>query len=352
VTSTVTFPHRFGVFYDFRNPAPWRQPWEDRYRELMDQIAWVDAELSFDEISVSEHHFVDDGWMPSPMVLASAIAMRTARVGIVTNIVQLPLHHPLRVAEDALTVDALSGGRFRLGVSAGYREAEFAGLGVSMRERASRMDEGLDILRLAFAGEPFSYAGTHWSFPEVIVAPGPMRPGGPGIWIGGSAAPALMRAAARGDGFLASSNNDVMGYLAARRSLGYDDVTPRTARTARLVIDEDPERALRLLGDHMLFQVNQYIAYGFIKEPPYTDARDLLRDGHADIVDAAGAVERLKAAGQAGISEFHFYAVLPGESVASGSRRLAYISDTVIPLIRSLQDESMNTRQEESHHVE
>lgn len=333
----MTYPQKFGVFYDFRNPAPWRQPWNERYRQLLDQISWVDAELPFDEISLSEHHFVDDGYSPSVMALAAAIAMRTTRVGIGTNILQLPLHHPLRIAEDSLTVDILSEGRFRLGVAVGYRELEFAGFGTSTRDRGTRMDEALEILRLAFSGEAFSYAGQHWAFPQLQVSPGPIRPGGPEIWLGGRASSALTRAATRGDGFLASANNDVVGYLAARRELGCHDDPPKTARTARLIIDEDPERALNVLGDHMLYQVNQYIDYGFVKKPYYTNAEDLLRDGMYEVVDADGALAKLKVAGTAGVNEFHLFAQLPGEPVESGSKRLAYVADKVVPATRDPQ---------------
>ncbi len=342
----MPLPSRFGVFYDFRNPPAWQAPWADRYRQLLDQVAWVDAELPFNAVSLSEHHFVADGWTPSPLALCAAVAARTRRVEILTNIVQLPLHHPLRVAEDALTVDVLSGGRFRLGVSAGYREQEFAGFGVSLGERASRMDEGLDILRAAFAGKPFAHEGRYWSFPELQVMPGPIRPGGPGVWIGGRAPAAIRRAAARGDGFLASGLDDVADFVAARRDLGHDDRPPRTVRTSRMVVAEDPDRALHELGPHLLYQVNQYIDYGFIDREYYTDPRDLLRDGVSEIVDADGAVESLRRAGAAGVHELHLFAVVPGESVEAGSRRLAYVAEAVLPRLsasRPVPDQSSPT---------
>jgi alkanesulfonate monooxygenase SsuD/methylene tetrahydromethanopterin reductase-like flavin-dependent oxidoreductase (luciferase family) len=330
----MTFPSTYGLFYDFRNPEAWRQPWDERYRQLLEQIAWVDAELPFDQISLSEHHFVEDGYSPSVLALAAAVAMRTSRVGIVTNILQLPLHHPLRVAEDSLTVDILSGGRFRLGVAVGYRELEFEALGVSTRERGTRMDEGLEILRLAFSGDRFSFQGTHWQLPDLRVTPGPMREGGPEIWLGGKAPRAIERAAMRGDGFLASKNADVTAYLAARRRLGHVDLPPKTVRTARLLICEEPDRALAELGGYLLHQVNQYVEFGFIPGPPYTDPSALLRDGHYEIVDATGARETLAAAGAAGVGEFHLMAVLPGEPVESGSARLEYVARHVLPHLR------------------
>ncbi|GAA1000218.1 LLM class flavin-dependent oxidoreductase [Acrocarpospora macrocephala] len=326
-------PSRFGVFYDFRNPAPWREPWDVRYRKILEQIDWVESTPAFGEVSVSEHHFVDDGYTPSVLALSAAIAARTTRVGVSTNILQLPLHHPLRVAEDALTVDALSAGRFRLGVAVGYRELEFEALGTSTRDRASRMEEALQILRLAFAGEPFRFEGRHWSIPELGVRPGPVRPGGPPIWLGGTAPAALDRAARTADGFMASVNAEVVAFHGACERLGAG--RKPASRTAWMVVDEDPERALAALGEHMLYQVNQYIDYGFLKVPPYTDPRRLIQDGFYTFVDAEGALAALAEAGAAGVDEVHFFGMLPGEDVAAATVRLEYLAAKVLPRLAS-----------------
>src|SRR5207248_716860 len=84
---------------------------------------------------VTEHHFYEDGYMPSPLVMTAAVAARTERVAVGTNLLQLPLHHPVRVAEDALVGDIISGGRLRLGVGAGYYWQEFQGVGAVLEER-------------------------------------------------------------------------------------------------------------------------------------------------------------------------------------------------------------------------
>jgi len=327
-------PMTFGVFYDFRNPAAWRQPWEERYAQIFEQIDWVEANPAFDAVSVSEHHFVDDGYTPSVLALSAAIAARTRRVGIATNILQLPLHHPLRVAEDALTVDALSGGRFRLGVANGYREQEFLGFGTTPRHRKSRMEEAMAILRKAFSGEPFAFDGQHWAFPELKVSPGPVRPGGPPIWMGGTVPAALERAARLGNGFMASTNEEVVGYLAACEDHGVPEIERRTCRTAWAVIDPDPERALARLGDCMLHQVNQYVEYGFLKIEPYTDAAKLVEDGFYTFLDADGAVGFLREAQEAGVQEVHFFGALPGEPIEEATKRLDYIAREVAPAMQ------------------
>lgn len=133
---------KFGLLYDFRNPAAWRRPWASHYQAILDQIVSVDRGGQFDSIHLSEHHFVDDGYTPSVLSLATAVSALTDRIEIGTNILQLPLHDPLRVAEDSLTADVVSHGRFRLGVGVGYREAEFLGFGTSLSDRG-REDGGV-----------------------------------------------------------------------------------------------------------------------------------------------------------------------------------------------------------------
>jgi alkanesulfonate monooxygenase SsuD/methylene tetrahydromethanopterin reductase-like flavin-dependent oxidoreductase (luciferase family) len=328
----MSFPHRYGVFYDFRNPAG--EHWDRLYRENLEQISWLDAAGIFDGVSLTEHHFVADGYSPSTMALATAVGAVTARLEITTNIIQLPLHHPLRVAEDALTADIVSAGRFRLGVAAGYRELEFAAYGVSTRERGSRMDEGIEVIRRAFTGEPFSFSGRHWQIPLLTVTPGPIRPGGPPLWVGGTAAPAIARAARVGDGFLASGDRHVTAFQAAADEAGRPEVRGRTARTARLLVAPDPEQAIHDLGDALLHQVNNYIEFGFIDHAPYDDAQQAVADGHYEVVDADGAVAVLARSGDAGVAEFHFMARLPGESAQSGAARLEYVAEQVLPRVR------------------
>jgi alkanesulfonate monooxygenase SsuD/methylene tetrahydromethanopterin reductase-like flavin-dependent oxidoreductase (luciferase family) len=324
---------KFGVFYDFRNPRQFRQDWTERYRQTFEQMDWVDRESRFDEVSVSEHHFDEDGDTPSVLPLATAIAARTERVGIATNIVQMPLHHPLNVAEDALTIDALSGGRFRLGLGIGYREEEFAGFGTTLRKRASRMEESIAILRRAFAGEPFSHEGKNWSFPELKVTPLPVREGGPPIWIGGSAKLALERAARLADGYLGSTDELVSEYLELCEEFCVPAAERRTQRVPWTVVAEDPERALRDLGPYMLHQVNLYIEWGltFLGDKPFTDAQELLDAGLYTMFDAAGAIDYFRRSAEAGVQEIQLFAQAPGEPIATGFERLRYVSDHVIP---------------------
>ena len=104
---------RFGLWYDFRNPPAWKRPYDQLYSEIFDQIAWGEQN-GFEDIWLSEHHFIEDGYSPSLLPIASAIAARTKKIRIGTSVMLLPFHNPVRLAEDAATVDVISGGRFEL----------------------------------------------------------------------------------------------------------------------------------------------------------------------------------------------------------------------------------------------
>lgn len=213
---------RFGLVYDFRNPEQWQKPWPEVYEDLLQQIAFAE-ELGFDSIWLTEHHFVADGYTPSPVPLMAAIAARTRRVAISTDILILPLYHPVKLAEDIATIDILSNGRVMLGVGSGYRDEEFAAFGTNRSERASRMEEGLAILRGCWGSGPFSFAGRHYRLDRVDVRPKPVQQPHPPLWVAATAAPAARRAARFGANLLPQAD----------RTGGYDAWVDELRRLGR-----------------------------------------------------------------------------------------------------------------------
>lgn len=133
------------------------------------------------------------------MAIAAAIAASTSRLRIATGIYLFPLQHPLVAARSASTLQSLSGGRFMLGVAAGWAKEEYEAMGLAFEARGQRMDEGLLVFRKALAGGDFEHHGAHFDLAPMSLVTEPVQVP---VIIGGSSAPALRRAARFGDGWL------------------------------------------------------------------------------------------------------------------------------------------------------
>ena len=164
---------RFGLFFQ-ASEAPGRSHAE-RFAEMLDLIALGD-ELGFDVAWLAEIHFGGAfSLLSSPLMAVPTIAQRTRRIRIGTAVVLLPLHHPLSCAEQAATADLLSGGRLELGVGRGSIPSQFHGFRVPVAENRARFDEALDIIRLAWTQERFSYRGKFYQVEDLAVVPKPVQ---------------------------------------------------------------------------------------------------------------------------------------------------------------------------------
>jgi probable F420-dependent oxidoreductase len=175
------------------------------YRDMVDLVRLAET-VGFDSAWVSEHHGAGDGYMPSLLPVLAAFAEATEHIGLGTGVILTPFHDPIRLAEDAVTVDLLSGGRLRLGLGLGWRDEEFRSLHVERSSRVGRTTETVEILRRAWTGERFSFDGRHYSYDRIQVTPAPERPGGGTIPIllGGHAEAAIARAGRLADGWIRS----------------------------------------------------------------------------------------------------------------------------------------------------
>src|SRR5690349_1719161 len=115
----MTLPLRFGVGYDFRNPPDSGLSNAELYARVLDQVEFIE-QLGFDTVWFTEHHFVEDGYLPAWIPAAGAVLGRTKRLRVSTDIALIPFYHPIRLAEDLAVLDNLSGGRVELGVGMGY----------------------------------------------------------------------------------------------------------------------------------------------------------------------------------------------------------------------------------------
>lgn len=329
---------RFGLWYDFRNPGPQPASFERLYRDVLDQIATAE-QLGIDSVWLTEHHFCDDGYTPSPLVLAAAIAERTTRLRIGTNLMLLPLHDPIRLAEDSATLSLLSGGRFDLGVGLGYRQLEFDAFGRSLVNRPSLLEEGVEVIRRAWSGAPIDFVGRRFSYGDIVVQPTPVDV--PRLLVGGMSDVAIERVARIADGFLSTQNAHHATYLdAIRRHRGdLDEAAIYAGQWA--IIADDPEREWARIGDHALYQLNEYVAWGAFgppdQVPQFPDRAAIVAGGAYQLWDPETAVRELTAllAGTPEIRDVHFWAQLPGEPVDSGSARIELLATKVVPAVRA-----------------
>lgn len=198
---------RFGLTYDFRNPTRFERPSPELYEALLDQIVLAE-ELGYDQVWLTEHHFTDDGYNPSVLPMAAAIAARTSRIRIGTFVLILPFHDPVRVAEDAAVVDVISNGRLDLGVGLGYTVDEYRALGLDRRTRGRRLEEGLDLITRLWSGNEVEFDGEFHQLHGARLAPLPVQRPHPPLWIGARAGPAIDRAARLGAHLLTTVGPD------------------------------------------------------------------------------------------------------------------------------------------------
>lgn len=326
----------FGLWYDFRNPAQWRQPLGSLYRDSIDQVVWAE-QLGFTSAWLSEHHFADDDYASSPLTVAATIGARTKTMRIGTNIIVAGLHEPVRLAEDAAALSLLTGNRFELGVGLGYRAMEFAAFGRTVKQRPSLLEDAIAVIRRAWSGSGEPFDGKRFSLPGVPVTPLPQV--SPRLLIGGQSEPGIDRAARLGDGLITLSNDHCQVYLDAVERHGGSTADARIYASQWAIVADDPERVWSQVGEHARYQLNKYIEWGSFEGPnqpsQFPDTQSILDAGAYRLMDASMAVDELVslATTYPQIRDFHYWAQLPGESVESGSARIQYLADKVIPVV-------------------
>lgn len=226
---------KLGLYSSIANPPRG----DDLDRCVREAIAEAElAEASgFHGFFFGEHHQDKDGFLPSPSVVCGAVAARTTRMQIGTSVVLLPLHHPIRVAEDFLTLDIVSGGRAVLGVGLGYQDADFRAFGIDRARRVPRFEQEIEVIRRAWTGETFSYRGADFDIENIRILPRPMQRPGPPIWIGASVAAAVERAGRIGDALVLSPSMT----LAENKVLAerYRKAAAAAGRTPEIILMRD-----------------------------------------------------------------------------------------------------------------
>ena len=268
----------------------------DRYRAAIDMAAFADQK-GFSLVNVEEHHVADNGWLPSPLTMAAAIAARTDQIGIGIMALLVSLYDPIRLAEDIAVVDLLSKGRLTFIAGMGYRDIEFHAMNKPYAERGAWMDHVLETLVKAWQDEPFEYNGR-----KVNVTPKPYTRPHPVFLVGGMSKPAARRAARLSLPFAPpSANPPLEAYyyqqLEHYGTEGYSYAPPNDFTL--LFIDEDPDKAWAELGHHFLNEVVEYSSWktkGVERPLEFSsESLDALRtEGRYEIITPAECLARFR----------------------------------------------------------
>jgi alkanesulfonate monooxygenase SsuD/methylene tetrahydromethanopterin reductase-like flavin-dependent oxidoreductase (luciferase family) len=246
--------------FDMRAPADGPAPIGDLYAAAVDMAVWGEAHGALSAI-LSEHHASADGYLPAPLVLASAMAARTTALPITVAALLLPLHDPVRLAEDMAVLDILSRGRVVYVAGLGYRPEEYEMFGRSLGERGRRMEVCLGALRTAWTGAPFEFEGR-----RVQVTPTPTTPGGPVLMYGGGSVAAARRAARFGLSFFAQTSAPGLeaAYADECARAGTEPglcIVPAPGAATTVFIAEDPDEGWDTYGPFMLHDARMYASW-------------------------------------------------------------------------------------------
>lgn len=269
-----------------------------RYQAAIEMAGFAE-ECGFASVSVEEHHCAENGWLPSPLVLAGMLVGRTQRIGI-NAILLIPLYDPIRLAEEIAILDLASGGRFSFVAGMGYRPLEFAALDKEWDERGARMDHVLETLLAAWKGEPFLYNGE-----RIRVTPQPLTKPHPSFAIGGMTKASARRAARFGLPFYPPMD------LRELEAVYYEELAKHGKRgfvfypdeaNTMVFVDADPERAWVELAPHFLREAQEYSSWRRAGVPrpgesPANTIAELRAQRRYEILSPAECRARIEAGG-------------------------------------------------------
>jgi len=186
---------QFGLFGGARTKRSVGIEDSQGYQGFIDYVMEADR-LGFRHMFMVEHHSTGQGQVSASMTLLAYLAAKTQQIRLGTAVVVLPWHNPVLIAEQAATLDLLTGGRFDFGVGKGYRKAEFDAFCIPLEEAGERFDEAIEVIRKAWTSEErFSHHGKRWNFENILVEPAPLQQPHPPLWLAAGSPDSIRRAA-------------------------------------------------------------------------------------------------------------------------------------------------------------
>jgi alkanesulfonate monooxygenase SsuD/methylene tetrahydromethanopterin reductase-like flavin-dependent oxidoreductase (luciferase family) len=226
-------------------------PQDVYFQEILEQVA-LGEELGFECFWLTEHHFIPyGGLVPNPAVMLSAVAARTSRMRVGSAISILPIHHPVKVAEDYAMVDVVSGGRLEFGMGRGNAAPEYGVFGAKPEDSRARFEEAADVVVKAWANERFSHEGTHWQFDGITLYPQTVQRPHPPIWVAGTSVDTMRWAGLHGYDIMTVPHPfpperiqpTVDAWREGLREAGHDPAQGQNMSHIRVWVDESEARA-------------------------------------------------------------------------------------------------------------
>jgi len=222
------------------------------FRDYLDYNVEAEA-LGFHSSFLVEHHFTGWNQVSATLMLLTCLAMRTTTLRLGSAVIVLPWHNPVLLAEQAATLDLVSGGRFDFGIGKGYRHSEFTGFCIPPEEAEARFEEALAVITKSWLSrERFSHQGRFWQFKDIVVEPPPAQRPHPPFWVAAASPASIRKAAARGFNLILDqyASPEAIGerialYRAERQAhgLGFDPMQVVVARQIYVARDKADKQA-------------------------------------------------------------------------------------------------------------
>ncbi|HEX4432470.1 MAG TPA: LLM class flavin-dependent oxidoreductase [Frankiaceae bacterium] len=301
------------------------------YKAGIEMARYAD-ENNFFSLSFEEHHGADDGWSPTPLLNAGMMVGATKNVRIIVQALLVPLHDPIRLAEQIAVLDLASGGRVSVVAGLGYRPEEYEAAGKSWKDRGKSLDDSLTAILSAWKGEEFEYDGH-----RTRSTPVPISPPQALIFVGGSGKPGARRAARFDLPFLPAANlpelAEYYNQQCAEKGVNPFIMMP-PEHTSMTHIAEDPEKAWADYGKYFLHEATTYAGW---QTPDIhsavhshaTTAEELRAEGIYEVITPDQCIERAKSQGDFATCVLH--PMVGGMPPEVGWESLRLYVDKVLP---------------------
>jgi alkanesulfonate monooxygenase SsuD/methylene tetrahydromethanopterin reductase-like flavin-dependent oxidoreductase (luciferase family) len=308
------------------------QPGQNVAALLPDLVAQTRTarDAGFKSLWFPHHYLTGPLQMLQIVPMMAYLAQHAEGMQIGPNILILPLLNPVAVAEESATLDVLTGGNYVLGVGLGYREGEFTAFGMSLKERAPRLEEQVPLIRRLWSGEKVTHKGRFYEMNDLAIGLKPVRAGGPPIWFAGTADAAIKRAARLGDAWMivpSTTLPELMGQMRVYREALGGRVPDCFPMVRECYVGANHKTALEECQAALQYKYDAYASWG-LEGRQKTAFEDLVRDRFI-IGDAVFVKEEIARYREAlGVDHFQMRCHWPGmefEKTLASIRRLGEI---------------------------